>query len=94
MQSSEPTGAGGGAGTQATIVDNAFEPSQTQVSTGGEVVWENTGDAAHTVTFEDGEDSGNLESGATYSRTFDEAGEFPYVCAIHPSMEGTVTVAE
>ena len=77
-----------------SIVDNAFEPAEIQVSPGSSADWENTGDATHTVTFEDGEDSGELDSGGTYSRTFAEAGEYPYVCSIHPQMTGTVTVAE
>ena len=91
---SEAGGGGGGEATTVNIVDNDFEPAETQVAAGGEVTWENTGETAHTVTFEDGEDSGNLDSGANYSRTFDEAGDFPYVCSIHPSMQGTVTAAE
>ena len=37
-------------------------------------------------------DSGNLRVGETFSFTFDEPGEFPYFCRIHPSMTGTVTV--
>lgn len=92
-QESEATGGGSGA-AQVSIVDNAFEPSEIEASTGTAVTWENTGDNPHTVTFDDGEDSGTLESGATYNRTFDEAGDFPYVCSIHPEMAGTVTVTE
>ena len=92
-QETEATG-GGSEQAQVSIVDNAFEPAEVEVATGSTVTWENTGDSAHTVTFEDGEDSGNLESGATYDRTFDAAGDFPYVCSIHPEMSGTVTVTE
>lgn len=89
-----PTSAEGDAATTSVdIVDNAFEPSDIEVEPGAEVTWENTGNTTHTVTFEDGEDSGNLDSGATYSRTFDESGDYPYVCSIHPGMAGTVTVA-
>ena len=88
-----PSSAEGTAGgTSVDIVDNAFEPSDIEVQPGTEVQWENTGNSTHTVTFEDGEDSGNLDSGATYSRTFDESGDYPYVCSIHPGMAGTVSV--
>lgn len=83
-------GAAGGA--QVDIVDNAFQPNEVEVAEGDTVEWENTGDVAHTVTFDDGDDSGTLDPGATHSRTFDEAGEYDYICTIHPSMEGTVTV--
>ena len=63
------------------------------MAVGDSVSWENVGDVAHTVTFDD-EDSGNLDSGGRYSRTFEEAGEFDYVCTIHPTMEATVTVVD
>lgn len=85
-----PADAGGGEAS-VDIVDNDFEPAEVEVSAGGTVDWENTGEVAHTVTFED-EDSGELQPGDTFSRTFEEAGEFDYVCSIHPTMEATVTV--
>ncbi|HUU61047.1 MAG TPA: plastocyanin/azurin family copper-binding protein [Acidimicrobiia bacterium] len=31
-------------------------------------------------------------TGETYSFTFTEAGEYPYICTIHPSMQGTIIV--
>ncbi len=80
------------AGAAVDIVDNAFQPATVEVASGSEVTWTNTGDATHTVTFDEGPDSGDLASGDTFSETFDEAGEFAYVCEIHPTMEGTVTV--
>lgn len=76
------------------IVDNAFEPQQLEVAVGDTVEWTNTGEATHTVTFDDGPDSGNLDSGATFSHTFEAAGDLGYVCSIHPNMEGTVVVSE
>lgn len=82
-----------GGGTQVGIIDNAFEPNELEATAGTAVEWKNNGTAAHTVTFEGGEDSGNVASGGTYRRTFDAAGEFPYSCSIHPEMTGTVTVA-
>jgi plastocyanin len=36
--------------------------------------------------------SGALGGNATYSATFTAAGSYPYHCAIHPNMVGTVTV--
>jgi plastocyanin len=32
--------------------------------------------------------------GGTQSFTFEEAGEFPYYCTLHPNMVGTVIVTE
>jgi len=75
------------------VVDFAFEPEQTEVSVGTTVEWSyEEGSSQHTVTFDDGEESGDLEPGDAYTRTFDEPGEHPYVCFFHPSMTGTVTV--
>ncbi len=56
------------------------------------MVWTNEGQAPHTVTG-DFADSGVLEPGQTFSHTFTEGGEFGYFCAIHPQMEGTVSVS-
>ncbi|MBW3632573.1 MAG: cupredoxin domain-containing protein [Chloroflexi bacterium] len=75
-----------------SIVDFAFEPAALEVSDGATVVWTNEGQAPHTVTG-DFADSGILKPGQTFSHTFTESGEFPYVCAIHPQMEGTVSVS-
>ena len=36
--------------------------------------------------------SGLLSRYATFQRTFDAAGAFPYHCTPHPFMHGTVTV--
>jgi plastocyanin len=74
-----------------SIVDFAFEPAALEASAGTTVVWTNEGQAPHTVTGEFA-DSGILEPGQTFSHTFAESGEFRYVCAIHPQMEGTVSV--
>jgi plastocyanin len=37
-------------------------------------------------------DSGNINPGASFSRTFQTAGSFPYYCTFHANMVGTVTV--
>ena len=33
-----------------------------------------------------------LAQGQSYSFTFNQAGSYPYLCSIHPSMTGTITV--
>lgn len=96
----DPTIADGGEETEAgddaddhlvAAIDNDFDPDSIEVSVGDTVEWSNEGGVAHTVTFDD-VDSGNLDSGETFARTFDEPGEFDYVCTIHAGMDGTVTV--
>lgn len=83
----------GTSGTSVSVVDNAFEPATVDASTGDTVTWTHDGEVTHTVTFDDGEDSGDLEPGDTFERTFEEDGEYDYVCTIHASMEGTVSVS-
>lgn len=86
---------GADAGQVVDVVDFAFEPDDVTVPVGTTVEWTYTdGSSKHTVTFDDGEESGDLESGDTYARTFDEAGAYAYVCFYHPHMTGAVTVAE
>jgi plastocyanin len=85
-----PADAGGSA---VTIVDFAFSPETLEVAAGTEVTWTNEDGAAHRIAGEgDAFGSEDLGQGDTFSFTFDEAGEFPYICGIHPSMTGTITV--
>jgi plastocyanin len=64
---------------------------------GGTVRWTNEDDVTHTVTFDDGPDSGDLAGGAIFEHAFDEPGDHGYVCTIHAGMAAgmavTVTVA-
>ena len=79
--------------TAPVIEGFAFDPQEISITVGDEVTWTNNDGTAHTVSADDDSfDSGNLDSGATFSQTFDEAGEFAYHCNIHSSMTGTVTV--
>ena len=83
--------------TEVLIEDFAFDPPHIQVSVGDTVTWTQGADGApHTVTADDESfDSPNLtDEGETFEFTFEEAGEFSYVCSIHPEMLGLVTVTE
>jgi plastocyanin len=78
-----------------TIKNFKFNPATIQIAAGDVVSWTNEDNATHTVTAEDGGfDSGNLDNGdEPFEHAFDKAGEFPYVCARHGTMKGSVTVA-
>lgn len=80
--------------TTVTIDDMQFDPGEVSVAAGTEVTWTNDDDAPHTVTFDDDSvaSSDQLETGDSFSTTFDEPGTYAYVCAIHPDMTATVTV--
>ena len=85
-----------------TIMDFEFDPQIIRVDTGTEVTWTNEGDASHTVVnqeteqYQEGDlfNSGMIESGQDYSHTFEEAGEYPYYCDLHPQMRGRVIVED
>lgn len=83
-----------GAGA-VTIIDFAFQPATLTVKVGDTVTWTNQGDSSHTVKWSDGTpESDQLAKAATYTRTFDVAGSFAYVCGIHGEMTGTITVGQ
>ncbi|MGQ0815452.1 MAG: carboxypeptidase regulatory-like domain-containing protein [Gemmatimonadota bacterium] len=77
--------------------DDFFQPRDITVSVGATVTWTNRGISQHTVTSDTGIwDSGARNPGATFTRTFSQAGTFPYHCTLHGApgagMAGTVTV--
>ena len=70
-----------------------FTPSSVTVTVGGTVTWTNGDGVNHTATADDGSwDTSTIASGSTASMTFNTVGTFPYHCAIHASMHGTVVV--
>lgn len=75
-----------------TMRDNAFDPPSITVQVGDTVVWTNGGAVAHTSTSSGVWDSGFVNPGQTFSRTFSAAGTFNYVCTLHLGMNGTVVV--
>ncbi len=84
----------GAGGDQVSISGFAFDPADLQVAAGTEVTWTNDDPESHTVTAEDGSfDSGTMDPGATFSTVVDASGAITYICQIHPSMQGTLTVA-
>lgn len=87
------TAATGVAGTEVDIADYAFAPTPLVASVGDTVTWTNQDDFAHTSTGDDDAwRSGDIEPGATFEHTFDEAGTFSYHCSIHNFMEGEIVV--
>jgi plastocyanin len=77
----------------ATFSSFAFSPKSITVHAGDKVRWVNKSSAAegHTVTG-DNFDSGTFHQGDSYSHTFSKPGSYSYICALHPSMKGKVTV--
>src|SRR2546423_10466312 len=89
------------ANAPARIVDCAgtppwcFSPNPIQITVGSTVTWTNATGPTHTATSDTGAwTTGNIASGGTSAAVaFPTAGTFPYHCAIHPTMTGTVIVS-
>jgi plastocyanin len=65
------------------------------VPLGQAVTWTNIGAQPHTVTFQGiGWDTGIMESGAAATLVLDVPGLYTYLCALHPTMTGSVLVSE
>ena len=74
-----------------TIQGFAFSPTTVTVNVGDSVTWTNDDGTTHTATGS-GFNTGDIAPGASDSVTFQSAGTFDYICAIHPQMAGTVRV--
>jgi plastocyanin len=91
-ETSTTAGSGGGQ-FQMTIVDFSFNgPASVPVGATIEVV--NQDSFVHTWTSDESAfDSGSLSQGETFEFTFEEAGEYTFICAIHPNqMTGSILV--
>lgn len=76
-----------------SVANFAFSPDDVSVAAGTTVTWTNDDGVAHRVKANDDSfESEDLAQGDTFEHTFDAAGTFDYICAIHPDMTGTITV--
>ena len=87
--------ASGETASAAVIIENfTFSPDTLTVPVGTQVTWENRDDIPHTVTSDDKTTFAStlLDTGDTFSFTFDAAGTFDYFCSVHPMMTAKVIV--
>ena len=88
-----PSAPQAGRAVAADIRGFVFEPATIQAKVGQKVTWTNHDPAPHTVTQEGGGfDSGTMAASGKFTHTFDQPGEYRYICALHPGMKGTVVV--
>jgi plastocyanin len=83
------------AASPATVaIDNfAFAPATLTVTAGATVTWKNEDDSPHRIGDKNGTfKSAALDTDDTFSHTFAAAGEYPYICTIHPYMVGKIIV--
>ena len=84
--------------------EGCFLPTTVTIAAGGHVEWINTDTAAHVVASGNltDDDAGSLfnsgmimgNGAGSYSHTFEDAGEYPYFCMVHPWMVGAVIVED
>lgn len=86
--------------------DTCFDPFSAVINAGDTVVWTNEDSVAHMVNagdlkvdsssigfdYPNGFDSGLMMSGDTFEWTFDDPGDYPYLCQLHPWMVATIQV--
>lgn len=81
------------ASSEVDIDNLKFAPADLTVPVGTTVVWTNREVIPHTVrSTSEAFDSGIMEQGDVFEFTFESEGVFDYICGLHPSMEGRVTV--
>lgn len=83
----------GDAATAEIVISDFVYSDPGPVPVGTTVIVRNDDGAQHTWTsVDDVFDSGALGTGDTFSFTFDEPGEYPFICSFHPTMGGTLVV--
>jgi plastocyanin len=81
------------ASASVTMGDLFFSPTSVSIAVGDTVTWNNTGQAPHNASADDGSfKTPTINNGESTSHTFTQAGTFSYICTIHPNMKGTVRV--
>lgn len=73
------------------IKDFAFTPSELSIQKGSTIVWVNDDEVPHSIKGE-GFESSVFAKGDRFEYTFTDAGAYPYICGIHTSMKGLVSV--
>ena len=79
---------------RVSMKDFKFIPRDVTVKRGDTITWVNDDTVQHNAVAAegDGPKSDLFNQGESYSWTAEKAGKIPYVCTIHPGMEGTITV--
>jgi plastocyanin len=82
------------AATQTVLIENIkFNPEHLEIHPGDTVVWQNKDVVPHTVTDEKNQfDSGGIQPGASWKKTFRKKSVFSYKCIYHPNMHASISV--
>ena len=74
------------------IVGTKYVPGTLTVRRGDTVVWINKDPFPHTVTAKGSFDSRAIAAGKSWKWTPRSAGDYAYICTLHPNMTGSVKV--
>jgi plastocyanin len=83
----------GGGGSDLTIVDFGFSPTELSVTEGQTISITNTGDVSHTFTTDDDAIDQTISPGETVDVTLTGVASGGFHCRFHSQMTGTLTVA-
>ena len=83
------------AGEVLVSIENfAFSPADIQATVGQTITFTNGDSAPHTATLDDDScGTPNIGTGSSDGLIFTAAGTYPFHCAVHPVMTGTITVS-
>ena len=78
---------------QIEIENFVFKPAEITVAPGTKVTWINKDEAPHTATSTEQKfNSGGLDTDDKFSFVFNEKGDYPYFCTLHPHMKALIKV--
>src|SRR5688500_15226055 len=69
-----------------------FMPAKISAAVGKALVFLNSDDTPHQISVANGPKTPVFLRGQRAALTFDKAGEYSYICGLHPSMKGTIEV--
>jgi plastocyanin len=86
-----------GPGTDIKLMPCSFDPTVTVIAEGESVNFINGPEYTHLVTGaaqEWGSPDVEVQPNQTVTYTFEDAGVYPYACALHPGMSGAIVVGD
>ncbi|MEA2676424.1 MAG: Cupredoxin-like domain [Chloroflexota bacterium] len=82
--------------TSVDVVNYAYQPAKPKIALSNGILWHNTSDTSHTVTFNVPAVApgsvGSLSPGKSASLTFFHGGAYAYHCIFHSQQVGTIKV--
>jgi plastocyanin len=79
--------------THTVVIEGVkYEPESLTVARGDTVLWVNKDPFPHTVTSRGAFDSKDIAAGKSWKYTPRKAGDYSYICTLHPNMKGTLRV--